>query len=200
MLQSLPAARSAAGKVLAFHGTHLENVHSILHLGLLNLSGTRLQRTGGQLARASICLVAAGMVKGHAAGGQKKRWPGLYRATSISFGYGSCVCVWADCRHGQPHSLLQSAPSMLIPGQILLLGRFSWDVPTIQHTVLSRQVRVRNYAWKHGQSVACAQVPCLGRGSTSPQSSQWRLPSASRGTRGGPAPWAAASAACLCAA
>ncbi|GFR47774.1 hypothetical protein Agub_g9542 [Astrephomene gubernaculifera] len=31
---------------VAYHGTHLENLHSILHTGLQNLSGTRLQRTG----------------------------------------------------------------------------------------------------------------------------------------------------------
>ncbi|KXZ46253.1 hypothetical protein GPECTOR_45g123 [Gonium pectorale] len=32
--------------VIAYHGTHLENLHSIVHTGLQNLSGTRLQRTG----------------------------------------------------------------------------------------------------------------------------------------------------------
>ncbi|PNH06576.1 Poly [ADP-ribose] polymerase 6 [Tetrabaena socialis] len=31
---------------IAYHGTHLENLHSIVHTGLQNLSGTRLQRTG----------------------------------------------------------------------------------------------------------------------------------------------------------
>lgn len=52
------------GKVLAFHGTHMENVHSILHLGLLNLSGTRLQRTGGVGAGATGVIAGAawGMV------------------------------------------------------------------------------------------------------------------------------------------
>lgn len=32
--------------IVAFHGTHTENLHSILNTGLLNLSGTKLQRTG----------------------------------------------------------------------------------------------------------------------------------------------------------
>ncbi|KAG2426743.1 hypothetical protein HXX76_012800 [Chlamydomonas incerta] len=31
---------------VAYHGTHLENLHSILHTGLQSGSGTRLQRTG----------------------------------------------------------------------------------------------------------------------------------------------------------
>ncbi|PNW70909.1 hypothetical protein CHLRE_17g738550v5 [Chlamydomonas reinhardtii] len=31
---------------VAYHGTHLENLHSILHAGLQSGSGTRLQRTG----------------------------------------------------------------------------------------------------------------------------------------------------------
>lgn len=44
---SLQLAFVATGKVLAFHGTHMENMHSILHLGLKNASGTRLERTGG---------------------------------------------------------------------------------------------------------------------------------------------------------
>lgn len=33
-------------RVLAFHGTSMDNIHSILHHGLLNASGTRLERTG----------------------------------------------------------------------------------------------------------------------------------------------------------
>lgn len=35
--------------IVAYHGTHLENLHSILHTGLQNLSGTKLQRTGAIL-------------------------------------------------------------------------------------------------------------------------------------------------------
>lgn len=47
-LQSLDAHREPAFRhsVLAFHGTHLENLHSILHCGLQNASGTKLQRNG----------------------------------------------------------------------------------------------------------------------------------------------------------
>ncbi|GLC47231.1 hypothetical protein PLESTB_001308000 [Pleodorina starrii] len=37
-----PFARSC----IAYHGTHLENLHSIIHTGLQSMSGTRLQRTG----------------------------------------------------------------------------------------------------------------------------------------------------------
>eukprot|EP00803_Ostreobium_quekettii_P006398 evm.model.scf_398.1 EVM.evm.TU.scf_398.1 scf_398:7956-9053(+) len=33
-------------KALAYHGTHMENVHSILQNGLLSFSGTRLERNG----------------------------------------------------------------------------------------------------------------------------------------------------------
>lgn len=36
----------SGGRLLAFHGTSMENMHSILHHGLLNASGTRLERTG----------------------------------------------------------------------------------------------------------------------------------------------------------
>ena len=44
---ALQAAPLLAGdRLLAFHGTSFENMHSILHNGLLNLSGTRLERTG----------------------------------------------------------------------------------------------------------------------------------------------------------
>lgn len=39
-------ASGAPQSVAALHGTSFENLHSILHLGLLNLSGTRLERTG----------------------------------------------------------------------------------------------------------------------------------------------------------
>ena len=42
----LPAWACLAGKVLAFHGTHMENLHAILHHGLRVGSGTRLERTG----------------------------------------------------------------------------------------------------------------------------------------------------------
>lgn len=44
-----PAGNSQQGQqqhVLAFHGTCMENVHSIVHAGLQNMSGTHLQRTG----------------------------------------------------------------------------------------------------------------------------------------------------------
>ncbi|KAK9820472.1 hypothetical protein WJX72_010696 [[Myrmecia] bisecta] len=45
-----PVSEDTAGwegqKRVAYHGTSMENVHSILHNGLLNLSGTKLQRTG----------------------------------------------------------------------------------------------------------------------------------------------------------
>lgn len=33
-------------RAIAYHGTHLENLHSIIHTGLQSMSGTRLQRTG----------------------------------------------------------------------------------------------------------------------------------------------------------
>ncbi|EFJ41185.1 hypothetical protein VOLCADRAFT_107792 [Volvox carteri f. nagariensis] len=36
----------SGGGVIAYHGTHLENLHSIIHTGLQSMSGTRLQRTG----------------------------------------------------------------------------------------------------------------------------------------------------------
>lgn len=42
----LPALQQNAKPVWALHGTSFENMHSILHNGLLNLSGTYLQRTG----------------------------------------------------------------------------------------------------------------------------------------------------------
>ena len=46
LLASVSGGSSSSGRVLAFHGTSLENMHSILHNGLLNASGTRLERTG----------------------------------------------------------------------------------------------------------------------------------------------------------
>ncbi|GAB4813523.1 hypothetical protein N2152v2_000569 [Parachlorella kessleri] len=52
IIQLVPnSALDVEGRVLAFHGTHFENVHSILHLGLLNLSGTRLERTGAAFGK-----------------------------------------------------------------------------------------------------------------------------------------------------
>lgn len=45
-LQAAQRGPLADGRLLAFHGSSLENLHSILHNGLLNLSGTRLERTG----------------------------------------------------------------------------------------------------------------------------------------------------------
>ena len=41
-----PPGWCSEGSLFAFHGTSLENLHSIIHNGLLNLSGTALQRTG----------------------------------------------------------------------------------------------------------------------------------------------------------
>ncbi|KAI7845021.1 hypothetical protein COHA_001387 [Chlorella ohadii] len=40
-----------SSRVLAFHGTSFENLHSILHHGLLNASGTRLERTGSAFGK-----------------------------------------------------------------------------------------------------------------------------------------------------
>ncbi|KAL4443726.1 hypothetical protein ABPG75_011463 [Micractinium tetrahymenae] len=45
------AAGDARTRVLAFHGTSMENVWSILHNGLLNASGTRLERTGAAFGK-----------------------------------------------------------------------------------------------------------------------------------------------------
>lgn len=42
---SAPAQPFEQG-VVAYHGTRCENLHSIIHTGLQNLSGTKLQRTG----------------------------------------------------------------------------------------------------------------------------------------------------------
>ena len=41
--------------VYAFHGTSMENLHSILHNGLLNLSGTALERTGAIFGDGIYC-------------------------------------------------------------------------------------------------------------------------------------------------
>lgn len=40
------AAKVKNGSFMAFHGTSAENIHCILRCGLLNMSGTRLQRNG----------------------------------------------------------------------------------------------------------------------------------------------------------
>jgi hypothetical protein len=47
-LGEVPAALAdgSGARLLAFHGTPWENLHSILHHGLINASGTRLERTG----------------------------------------------------------------------------------------------------------------------------------------------------------
>ncbi|KAF5836454.1 hypothetical protein DUNSADRAFT_5901 [Dunaliella salina] len=41
-----PSSSTARRPVVAYHGTAMENLHSILNTGLINASGTRLQRTG----------------------------------------------------------------------------------------------------------------------------------------------------------
>ncbi|KAL4447186.1 hypothetical protein ABPG77_007219 [Micractinium sp. CCAP 211/92] len=45
------AAGDARARVMAFHGTSMENVWSILNNGLLNASGTRLERTGAAFGK-----------------------------------------------------------------------------------------------------------------------------------------------------
>lgn len=49
----------AASSVYAFHGTSLENLHSILHTGLVVLSGTALERTGALHGSGIYCSTVA---------------------------------------------------------------------------------------------------------------------------------------------
>lgn len=53
-LGKVPAALAdgSGARLLAFHGTPWDNLHSILHHGLINASGTRLERTGASSALA----------------------------------------------------------------------------------------------------------------------------------------------------
>eukprot|EP00887_Chlorella_sp_A99_P004433 scaffold30.g4433.t1 len=50
-LAPVPGPQVLAHQTLAWHGTSMENVHSVLHTGLLNLSGTRLERTGAAFGK-----------------------------------------------------------------------------------------------------------------------------------------------------
>ena len=50
-LAPIPPPEVLAGQALAWHGTSFENLHSVLHTGLLNLSGTRLERTGAAFGK-----------------------------------------------------------------------------------------------------------------------------------------------------
>ncbi|KAK3242286.1 hypothetical protein CYMTET_48022 [Cymbomonas tetramitiformis] len=62
------------GAKTAFHGTPGENLHSILRCGLLNLTGTRLQRNGN-LFGAGIYLSTSLSVAYNFCSPAKRRWP-----------------------------------------------------------------------------------------------------------------------------
>lgn len=51
-----PGSRGRARTTAAYHGTPVENVHSILHRGLRNMSGTRHERNGARCAAAAAAM------------------------------------------------------------------------------------------------------------------------------------------------